>query len=293
MILATLCFSLLASLLVATLGRREPRLSAAALLLLLAMPLLACLPKWPVLPGGDGTEAGGSLLFPGLWSAGAILVTSRLIVSAVVLRRWRRASPLIETLTLPDGRSAELLLCEQIHGPVAAGVFRSTVFVPAAWTTWSGEIRNIVLAHELAHLHRRDPMWRLLGTLACAIHWFNPLVWWLARRHRLEAEFACDASVVCSGIPAKRYANVLCDLAATGSAPAGALAMAEESLLHRRVKRVFQPASAASPLVTALLLATFGLAAVAVSVIGPEKRLSPPSTEEVRLRLSADPFPEN
>ncbi|GAA5482508.1 M56 family metallopeptidase [Haloferula sargassicola] len=288
MIAATLIFSVIAALLVATLGRREPRLAATALVFLLAMPLLSLLPKIGVLPAT--TEAApSSRLLPMFWLAGSIFLLLRLAVSLNTLRRWRHESGLLDSMPISPRRLAEIRLFDSLDGPVAAGILRPVVFVPSAWRGWSRETRDVVLAHELAHLRRRDPLWRLLGELACAVHWFNPLSWWLNRRLAMEAEHACDTQVLQTGVSAKRYAGLLCDLASTRRVPAMALSMARPSLLRQRVQRLFRPAGVVSPLVTALLLATVGVCAVAVSVIGRSKRPIP--VEEVRLRLSADPFP--
>lgn len=53
------------------------------------------------------------------------------------------------------------------------------------------EIRGMFL-HELAHVRRGDLMWSRLLLAVCALHWFNPLVWLLARRMRADAELECD-----------------------------------------------------------------------------------------------------
>ena len=65
-----------------------------------------------------------------------------------------------------------------------------------------------VLAHELAHVSRRDYLVRWLEWLACAIYWWNPLVWWAQHNLRATEEICCDELVLSSFKPsAHTYAN--------------------------------------------------------------------------------------
>jgi D-alanyl-D-alanine endopeptidase (penicillin-binding protein 7) len=204
--------------------------------------------------------------------------------------RWRRNSERIE---LRDG--IDLRLLPGLAGPVAAGIFKPVIFVPEAWHHWTAEVREAVLAHETKHHQRRDPLWRAIAAAACALHWFNPFVWWMARRLAEQCEFACDEALLAEGMPADRYANVLCDLAAPAHSPATALAMAHESGLEARVRRMFSNSPRGSTFALATLLLLTTLTAVALAVV---KRADPPAKpaipmEEIQLRLDADPFPGN
>jgi TonB family protein len=69
--------------------------------------------------------------------------------------------------------------------------------------------RAAALKHELAHLERKDLWTSLIAQLACAIYWFHPLVWAVARRLRREQETACDDAVLCSGFEPASYAEAL------------------------------------------------------------------------------------
>ena len=74
--------------------------------------------------------------------------------------------------------------------PCLFGLFRPAVYLPpeAAADPALGHI----LAHELTHFRHGDQTWSLLRSLALAIHWFDPLVWWAAFLSRRDGELACD-----------------------------------------------------------------------------------------------------
>lgn len=70
---------------------------------------------------------------------------------------------------------------------------------------------GFVLAHERAHLRRRDHIWKPLGWLLLSVHWFNPLVWLAYALFCRDVEYACDESVV-GGLDAdgrRAYARAL------------------------------------------------------------------------------------
>jgi len=294
MLTTAIAFSLVAAAAVWLAGRRDaardPRLTLLALALLAVFPLLFFLPKAPLLPPGDFKAASPALSrwLPWLWAAGVAIASLRLFAALGVLIRWRRKSERIE---LRDG--IDLRLLPGLAGPVAAGIFKPVIFVPEAWHHWSAEVREAVLAHETKHHQRRDPLWRAIGAAACALHWFNPFVGWMARRLAEQCEFACDEALLAEGMPADRYAHVLCDLAAPAHSPATTLAMAHESGLEARVQRMFATSPRSSRLALAALLSVTLLAALGLAVV---KRADPPARpaiplDEIRLRLDAEPFP--
>ena len=79
------------------------------------------------------------------------------------------------------------------------GFFRPTILLPADASNWQEERLRAVLLHELAHIQRNDWESQLIAQVMCAVYWFNPLVWFAARRMRVEAERACDDHVLNAG----------------------------------------------------------------------------------------------
>ncbi len=128
--------------------------------------------------------------------------------------------------------------------PHVAGFFRSVVMMPPAAATWSIEARHAALVHELTHIKRRDRTTQALAQIACAIYWFNPLVWHAAAGLARERERACDDAVLTFGAKPSDYATLLLDLARSKSAwtPATALSMARPSAIEGRLLSILADA---------------------------------------------------
>ena len=100
------------------------------------------------------------------------------------------------------------------RAPLAFGVFRPTVLLPEDLPIGDAQFQ-LVLAHELAHIRRKDCLRKLLLTVCLCLYWWNPLVWmmvWLANR---DMELACDEAVLRALGPdcKKAYALTLLDMA--------------------------------------------------------------------------------
>ena len=106
-----------------------------------------------------------------------------------------------------------------IDSPVLWGWIRPTILMPVASADWSAEHKQIAIAHELGHYHRRDNWTALIGVAAQAMYWFHPLVWWLAAKAEQERELACDDRVLVRGVSSSEYASLLVDIARQHSSP--------------------------------------------------------------------------
>jgi beta-lactamase regulating signal transducer with metallopeptidase domain len=156
-----------------------------------------------------------------------------------------------------------LLVSNELRSPISWGVLRPTIVLSPKAVAASGEAEAII-AHELAHVARLD--WaKLLGArVACAVFWFNPLVWMLARESHQLREEAADDAVLMADINGPDYATLLVGaarhdnqgalLAAHGVAPG-------KDSLKRRITRVLDgslkrgPASASWILMSLVVLA--------------------------------------
>jgi len=292
---AVIAFSLAASALVWLAGRkdsaRDPRLTLIALALLAVFPLLSLLPKVTVPVVSDANFAWAGWL-GWVWAAGVLLFSLRLVAALLQLTHWRRRSVAVVDADFPE-HAPEIRMLDGLPCPVAAGLLRPVIFVPTAWRDWSSALRETVVAHEAAHHARRDPLWRAVAAITCTLHWFNPLVWWMAARLADQCEYACDERVLENGTAPQGYARHLCDVAAECRAPATTLAMASHHGLEARVRRMMKPPMRRPQAgVVGLAVLTFSTAVVLAMIErGPGEVVPGIDVEEFRMRLSADPFP--
>jgi beta-lactamase regulating signal transducer with metallopeptidase domain len=190
-----------------------------------------------------------------LWLMGVVLVLARLAFgTASVWWIARRATP--ATVWAPLGehlvrslgidRRVTFFSGDDEAMPMAWGLVRARVLLPAEADDWAVERQRVVLLHELAHVKRRDCLTQMLAHLACAAYWFNPLVWLAAKRLRAEREHACDDLVLAAGTRGSDYADHLLDIARALRADAwptwSAVTMAHRSQLEGRLMAILDPA---------------------------------------------------
>ncbi|MGI6027021.1 MAG: M56 family metallopeptidase [Candidatus Scatomorpha sp.] len=106
------------------------------------------------------------------------------------LASWLRLRRLVSE-SVPAGEG--VYICDRVRDPFILGLFRPRVYLPSQLA--EPEL-GYVLAHERAHLRRRDYLWKPLGWLILCVHWFNPLVWLGYALFCRDVEAACDESVV-------------------------------------------------------------------------------------------------
>lgn len=104
---------------------------------------------------------------------------------------------------------------DNIESPFLLGVFRPRIYVPGGMEE---EILSYAIAHEKAHLKRRDDLTRLAGCLFLIVYWFHPLVWVSYVLSGRDMEYACDERVIGSGGAdfKKGYARALLSCLSTG-----------------------------------------------------------------------------
>ncbi len=208
-----------------------------------------------------------------LWALGAAVVLARLGLGLVRARRLVASARVVETHDV-GSCTVEIRVCDTIDMPAVTGVITPVVLLPPDASTWTAERRRVVVAHELAHVESHDCLTNVLAQLAVAMHWFNPLVWLVARRLRLERELAADERVVSeAAVPPSIYAEHLLALATCSPArPTATLAVAEPSLLAVRIGALLEqpPRRRLGRTRFALLAASLALVAV-VACATPER----------------------
>jgi beta-lactamase regulating signal transducer with metallopeptidase domain len=210
-----------------------------------------------------------------VWIAGAAVVATRAIrrsrAAIRVARRLPAASPAL---------AAELgVLARQLRAPVPAlrigpkgcaphvvGLVRPVIVLPAEL---AADVRvadrAAVLAHELAHLRRRDPWIAVVQATAGAVFWWCPVVAFVNRRIVASREAACDAWAVARGpLPREQYARLLLSFARTPAPVAGVALAARAGGLSQRIDGVLdRRARAGIGPVGAAVLAVWGVIGLA------------------------------
>ena len=166
-----------------------------------------------------------------IWFVSLLLAVLLLIRSWHLARRLRRASQPIDNRELLDicadlsqhyrlRHPPRLATAPGIPSALLIGVVQPLILLPdrLANIAQPADLR-LMLAHELAHLQRRDLLWNWLPTIVHALFLFHPLAWLARREYRLAQESACDAAALhATGARPSEYGAMI--LAAVSSATA-------------------------------------------------------------------------
>lgn len=191
------------------------------------------------------------------WSAGVALMSLRLLLGLAWVARLRRqavAAPAIwqqrlDALALRMGLRSPvpLRLHVALASPVTVGFFRPLVLLPASLLSGMPvPLLEALLAHELAHVRRWDYLVNLLQSVAEALLFFHPVVWWLSARLRVERELVADALAAQSLQDPAQLASALHQLSLQPATPGhdGLLLSARGGTLLTRIQRLMAPAPA-------------------------------------------------
>lgn len=198
-------------------------------------------------PSSDAARA-----IAGAWAGIALLLCARIVAGR---RRFLRivagrteiltgtARTMLDAVAERAGyaRPVRLTACDTIGSPVA--MLGWEIVVPArVFARLSEEQQETILAHEMGHLLRRDPLWLTIAECVKALLFFQPLNWFVAARLRETAEFLCDDAAVLQTGNQRALAETLAELAAHATPAAPAIAAMHEggSNLVVRVTRVLR-----------------------------------------------------
>lgn len=228
-----------------------------------------------------------SLLVWAIYGLVAAAVAARLLLGHLLLAlHWRRADAHPEIESRLNQLKSQLGITRRVHlrlsrgpsMPITWGFSNPRILLPADAASWSEERRRLVLLHELAHIARFDSPVRLAAGLACALYWFQPVIWFAVRKLRIEQEHAADDLVLAAGAGPRLYALSLLEVAGARSPRMiGSLhaAMAGRSELERRLAAIVAPAARGGPgsifVATTILMASASVlfAATAIPVAAP------------------------
>jgi beta-lactamase regulating signal transducer with metallopeptidase domain len=242
--------------------------------------------------------AGLATVLVSVWLCGAVAMLVRLAIELcrvmALVRRARQVAP----------GPVPIHVTGEITVPMTAGVWRPVILLPREMESYTtAQERWSVLAHERAHIQRRDNLLHAIARVASALYWFNPLIWIAVRAMHTEAERACDDEVLRRGAAPGEYAATLVAFARRlghRSMPALRPVTGPTAELEHRLQAILNAATdrRRSPIawcvagLTAAVIvggtATLGLRAAPTSVVMPRAQdIDVPLSERIPLSIEA------
>lgn len=119
-----------------------------------------------------------------IWLMGIVILLAYTFISYWRVHRKNRTAVLLRD---------NLYQSENVVSPFVLGVIKPKIYLPF---NMSKQDEELVIAHEEAHIRRKDNFWKPFGFIILALHWFNPLMWLGYVLFCRDVEFACDERVV-------------------------------------------------------------------------------------------------
>jgi beta-lactamase regulating signal transducer with metallopeptidase domain len=272
--------ALLFSIVLTALRRRPPQLrylaGSASLFILAVLPifttwfLYGSAPSVYIGPISQRLTADWTLP---LWMTGMLLFSLRPIWNlrqlSVLLRGGAQPEWWIVDLAqrvanrMGCSRAFDLLVLAIAETPAVAGWMQPVILLPAA--TIAGltvEQLETILAHEIAHIRRRDYLVNVLQVAVETLLFYHPAVWWISSRIRLERELCCDDEVVRVTGDALRYSRALTVLERLRVAPPAMAVGSAGGRLSYRIRRLIGNAPSSPEMRPAALALVMALALV-------------------------------
>jgi len=221
---------------------------AAPVATFFARPVAPPLTSWP-LPSPDSWQA----VLPWLvaaWFSGVLALSVRLVGGWRVAARLRStgvrpAQPewhqRLETLISRVGvsRPVRLLISPLVEVPTVVGWLRPVILAPVGALTGLPPAHiEALLAHELAHIRRYDYLVNMLQSVAEAVLFYHPAVWWISGQIRAERELCCDDLAVKASGDVATYVHALAELESYRHARSGHALAANGGSLLNRIRRL-------------------------------------------------------
>ena len=207
------------------------------------------------------TGAAGVLLWQGLRYGWA---RRRLLASSV-------STDAYEALAREMGVKASVRVLPGLESPMAMGVLCPVVLLP------EGEVPDLAVRHELTHILRRDLAGKGVLFLACALYWFDPLVWAMTRIAGEDMEASCDARLVrdMTASEKRAYGELLLAAASGHAGPLSTRFGGGEVQMKSRLTQLFRPGKQSRALTAVLLAAAFSVTCLTACRGGGEGSTSP------------------
>ena len=178
-----------------------------------------------------------------VWLGGVCSMIAYASVSCAMLRRRTRTAVLLRD---------NIRQSERVSAPFTFGIFRPEIFLPFG----VGEREaGYMIAHEKAHIARRDNIIKPASFLLLSVYWFNPVIWAAYILMCRDIEFACDERVVRSLSPQEKadYSQAMLSCSAPRTYTAACPLAFGSNCVRRRIKRVLGYKKPSARLVVAAL----------------------------------------
>ncbi len=123
-------------------------------------------------------------IYANIWVLGIAAMLIYTSISYLSLRRKLRTAVILQD---------NIFQCETVSSPFVLGILKPKIYLPYSI---DGNNLNHVVAHEQAHIKRKDHWWKPLGFLLLTVYWFNPLMWVAYILLCRDIELACDEKVI-------------------------------------------------------------------------------------------------
>lgn len=208
-----------------------------------------------------------------------------------VARGSQAVNPVLEYPPFLSSDQIDVRESRIVAVPVTVGLLRQTILLPVAWRRWPVETLHAVLAHEMAHIRRKDVPVTFAAHLNRCVLWFHPLSWWLERTLAATAEQAADEVAMSAIEDRAAYASILIQMARGVADGRGRIAwfgvgIDSSRLLNQRIERALSGSAAAD--ISAVRKAILGIACVSAVLIAVACRPSEVSARDNAAREQGD-----
>lgn len=162
------------------------------------------MPSYTIIPGtstltGVPTASVKTPVLIGIWVSGMLFVGGR------ELGRLRTLTRRLKSAVSEDGK---LYYSTDVGSSFTLGILHPKIYLSV---DLSAQDKEVILAHERAHVRRHDPLWKTVAVVLRTVYWFHPLVWMAYHFFACDMELACDEAVLreYSGPQRAAYASVL------------------------------------------------------------------------------------
>lgn len=210
-----------------------------------------------------------------VWAAGIVAMLGYILFSFLQIRKKVR-----ESVRLKEN----IWICDSIGTPFILGIFNPQIYLPSAMDK---QDMAYVIAHEQAHLKRRDHLWKPFGFLLLSVHWFNPVLWIAYVLLCRDIESACDEKVIQeNGIEIKKaYSEALINCSVPRKSISACPLAFGEVAVKERVKGVL---NYKKPAFWIIFVALISLIITAVCLLtNPKEKINPPGQEDNEPNMNA------